>query len=193
MNKVEETTKDTKAMINETEEKKDTEETSQIEENLNLGTEVSDKKSFDKYREILVYLIVGVLTTIVSWIGAWAAGLILDSEVLWQNNVINTFSWVVGVVFAYPLNRKWVFKSTNKHVVREFLGFAGSRVSTWIMDVVIMTLFVNVWPLPPFLSNWINITPENATYWEAKILISAVVVTIANYIFSKLLIFRKKK
>lgn len=193
MNKVEETTKDTKAMINETEEKKDTEETSQIEENLNLGTEASDKKSFDKYREILVYLIVGVLTTIVSWIGAWAAGLILDSEVLWQNNVINTFSWVVGVVFAYPLNRKWVFKSTNKHVVREFLGFAGSRVSTWIMDVVIMTLFVNVWPLPPFLSNWINITPENATYWEAKILISAVVVTIANYIFSKLLIFRKKK
>lgn len=148
---------------------------------------------YKKYEEIIIYLIVGVLTTIVSWVAAWAAGLILNSDILWQNNVINTFSWVVGVAFAYPLNRKWVFKSTNKKIVKEFLGFAGSRVSTWIMDVVIMTLFVNVWPIPPFLSNWFNISPEKATYWEAKILISAVVVTIANYIFSKLLVFKKKK
>lgn len=150
------------------------------------------KALFNKYREIIVYLIVGVLTTIVSWGGAWVAGLLLDSEIVWQNYVINTFSWLVGVGFAYPLNRKWVFKSTNPHIFKEFIGFTGSRVSTWVMDVVIMFLFVNVWPIPPFLSNWFSISPQKATFWEAKILISSVIVTIANYIFSKLLVFKKK-
>lgn len=150
------------------------------------------KTLFNKYREIIVYLIVGVLTTIVSWGGAWVAGLLLDSEIVWQNYVINTFSWLVGVGFAYPLNRKWVFKSTNPHIFKEFIGFTGSRVSTWVMDVVIMFLFVNVWPIPPFLSNWFSISPQKATFWEAKILISSVIVTIANYIFSKLLVFKKK-
>lgn len=151
------------------------------------------KALFTKYREIIVYLIVGVLTTIVSWTGAYVAGLVLNSEITWQNAIINSFSWLIGVLFAYPLSRKWVFKSTNPHVLKEFFGFAGSRVSTWIMDVVIMWLFVNVWPVPPFLTDWFGMTPEKATYWEAKILISAVIVTIANYIFSKVLIFKKKE
>lgn len=150
------------------------------------------KELFVKYREIIVYLIVGVLTTIVSFAASWLAGLFLDSGIGWQNDIINTCNWVAGVLFAYPLSRKWVFKSTNPHVIREFIGFAGSRVSTWIMDLVIMRLFVNVWPVPPFATKWLDISTEDATYWEAKILISTVVVTIANYIFSKVLIFRRK-
>lgn len=135
------------------------------------------KELYQKYEEIIIYLIVGVMTTIVSWAAAWVATLFLDSSNDLQNFIINTFSWVVGVLFAYPLNRKWVFKSTNPRVMQEFLGFAGSRVSTLIMDVVIMWLTVNV---------------IGMNYWIAKIFISAVIVTIANYVFSKLLIFKKK-
>ena len=130
-----------------------------------------------KYEEILIYLIVGVMTTIVSW-GAMGLGkLILDTAIPWQNAVINTFSWLVGVLFVYPLNRKWVFKSTNPEIIKEFLGFAASRVSTLIMDVVIMWLTVNI---------------LHMNDWIAKIFISSVIVTIANYVFSKLLIFKKK-
>ena len=136
------------------------------------------KELFIKYEEIIIYLIVGVLTTIVSWGAAWVAKFFLDDTVVWENGVINTISWVAGVCFAYPLNRKWVFKSTNPKILSEFMGFAGSRVSTWIMDIVIMYVTVNIF---------------NMDYWIAKICISAVVVTIANYIFSKLLVFKKKE
>ncbi len=130
-----------------------------------------------KYQEILIYLIVGVMTTIVSWGAAYLGKLVLNTDVSWQNTADNTFSWLVGVLFAYPLNRKWVFKSVNEKIIKEFLGFAGSRVSTLIMDIVIMWLTVNI---------------IHMNYWIAKIFISSVIVTIANYVFSKLLIFKKQ-
>ncbi len=135
------------------------------------------KELYLKYEEIIIYLIVGVLTTIVSWGACFVCELFLDSLITWQNFIINSIGWVVGVVFAYPLNRQWVFKSKNPHVIQEFSGFAASRISTWILDVAIMWLTVNVFAM---------------NYWIAKICISAVLVTIANYVFSKLLIFRKK-
>lgn len=139
---------------------------------------VKIKELMEKYREIIVYLIVGVLTTIFSWGVAYVGKLFLDVDgSSFQNFINNLLSWVAGVLFAYPLNRKWVFQSTNPQIFKEFAGFASSRVSTLIMDVVIMWLTVNVWGM---------------NYWIAKICISAVIVTIANYVFSKLLIFKKK-
>ncbi len=136
------------------------------------------KELCKKYEEIIIYLIVGVMTTIVSWAAAFLGKLLLDVDVSWQNTLNNTISWVVGVLFAYPLNRKWVFKSKNPKILKEFLGFASSRVSTLVMDIVIMWLTVNV---------------IGMNYWIAKIFISSVIVTIANYVFSKLLIFKKKE
>ena len=136
------------------------------------------KELCKKYEEIIIYLIVGVMTTIVSWAAAFLGKLLLDVDVSWQNTLNNTISWVVGVLFAYPLNRKWVFKSKNPKILKEFLGFASSRDSTLVMDIVIMWLTVNV---------------IGMNYWIAKIFISSVIVTIANYVFSKLLIFKKKE
>lgn len=134
------------------------------------------KKLCNKYEEILIYLIVGVITTIISWGAAFLGKLVLNTDISWQNTLNNTFSWLVGVLVAYPMNRRWVFKSTNDKILKEFLGFAASRVSTLIMDVFIMWLTVNV---------------IHMNYWIAKIFISSVIVTIANYVFSKLLIFKK--
>lgn len=131
----------------------------------------------EKYREILIYLIVGVMTTIVSWGAAFLGKLVLNTDISWQNTVNNAFSWLVGVLFAYPLNRKWVFQSVNQKIFKEFLGFAASRVSTLVMDIVIMWLTVNI---------------IHMNYWIAKIFISSVIVTIANYVFSKVLIFKKQ-
>lgn len=132
-----------------------------------------------KYREMIVYLVVGVMTTVFAWGVCWICEhFFFDPQISWQNSLINTIGWVAGVCFAYPLNRKWVFQSVNPHVLFEFLGFAGSRVSTWIMEVFIMALCVNVIGLE---------------YWVSKIFIAAVVVTIANYIFSKMLVFKNKQ
>lgn len=158
-------------------------------------------KIFEKYREIIIYLIVGVLTTIVSWGACFVAKLFLDPTQELQNFIINTIGWVAGMVFAYPLNRKWVFKSNNDKIVKEFMGFASSRLSTWILDILIMWFFVNICPLNNFIikvCNWLNISLATAdidsvNYWVVKICISAVLVTILNYVFSKLLIFKKPK
>ena len=136
------------------------------------------KELMEKYREIIIYLIVGVWATIVSFAANFVfERFILNPDIPWQNFLINTSGWVAGVLFAYPLNRKWVFQSKNPHIVSEFLGFAGSRISTWVLDVVIMWLTVNIMGMH---------------FWIAKIFISTVLVTITNYVFSKLLIFRKK-
>ena len=160
------------------------------------------KELYNKYEEIIIYLIVGVLTTIVSWGACFVAKFLgLDPDIKIQNFIINTIGWVVGVLFAYPLNRKWVFKSSNPHILKEFFGFAGSRLSTWILDILIMFVFINVWriffPLCNFLHEKVSFLSrmdvEDVHYWFVKIFISAVLVTILNYVFSKVLIFGKKK
>ena len=136
-------------------------------------------KIFCKYEEILVYLVVGVLTTIVSWLACFLVEhFLLDSSDSIQNVIINTIGWVAGVCFGYPLNRSWVFRSTNPKIAKEFAEFAGSRLSTWFLDLFIMWLTVNV-------LDW--------NYWICKICISAVIVTVLNYVFSKVFIFKKKK
>ena len=131
-----------------------------------------------KYREIIVYIIVGVMTTIFSWLACFIAKLFLDTDIAWQNNIVNIIGWVAGVCFAFPLNKHWVFKSDNPHWMKEFLGFAGSRVSTCILEILIMLLCVNV---------------LHIDYWISKIFIAAVIVTVLNYVFSKLWVFKKKK
>lgn len=160
------------------------------------------KELYKKYEEIIIYLIVGVLTTIVSWLACFVAKFFLDSNISFQNFLINTISWVVGVCFAYPLNRAWVFKSKNKHILKEFGGFAASRISTWVLDVLIMWFFVNIVSFKDLLLkllSYVNLTfndldtQDKIYYWFVKIFISAVLVTIANYVFSKFLIFNKKK
>lgn len=137
------------------------------------------KELCKKYEEIIAYLIVGVLTTIVSWGACWICEVtILDPDIEWQNAVINTIGWVAGVLFGYVTNRKFVFKSTNSDIWKEFSQFAGARVSTWILDIVIMYVTVNM---------------IHMSYWIAKIFISSVLVMIANYVFSKLFVFKKKE
>lgn len=131
-----------------------------------------------KYEEIIAYLIVGVLNTLVSW-AAWflCAYTVLDAEVVWQNVALSIISWVVGVVFGYVLNRKYVFKSKEPNVMKEFLQFSGGRVSTWVLDAVMMVLMVNVLSINEGFS---------------KIFVS-VLVMIGNYLISKLFVFKKKE
>ena len=141
------------------------------------------KELMIKYRELIVYLIVGVLTTIVSWAAYGISKFFLDVEgSAFQMQVAVIIRWVAGVLFAYVTNRKYVFMSKNPKILKEFIAFTGSRVIALFADMFIM------WLLPPVLFGW------KVPYadWVATF-ISAVVVTVLNYIFSKLMVFRKKK
>ena len=90
-----------------------------------------------KYREIIVYLIVGVLTTIVAWgckfLFNWIfyGGTALPTVA--QNTVLSIVENVSGIAFAYPTNRRWVFQSKNPNILSELLSFIGSRAATWIL------------------------------------------------------------
>ncbi len=134
------------------------------------------KELYRKYEEIIVYIIVGVLNTIVSWAAFFLCSFtILDAEIVWQNILLSIISWVVGVVFGYFMNRKYVFKSTDPNIWKEFCLFAGGRVSTWLLDAVLMVLLVNVLHIGEGIS---------------KIFVS-VLVMIGNYLLSKLFVFKK--
>ena len=129
-----------------------------------------------KYREIIAYLIVGVLTTVVSWIVYALLRLVLDMNVPLQVQIAVFMRWFAGVLFAYFTNRKYVFQRRDPKMLLEFLKFVGSRVTTLLADMFIMWLMVSV----------LGINDLIAT------LTSAIVVTVLNYVFSKLLVFRKK-
>ena len=129
------------------------------------------------FREILRYLIVGVLTTVVSLGTYYGLTLtVLDSDNAVQLQIANVLSWIAAVTFAYIANRKYVFRSENRNVLQEAAAFFAARVGTLLMDMGIM--FVSVTLLG----------------FNDKImkLVVQVVVTVANYVFSKLMVFRKK-
>lgn len=135
------------------------------------------KELYKRYEEIIIYLIVGVVNTIVSWAACFLAELVLNADISWQNTLINTIGWIAGVIFGYFANRKFVFKSTNPELWKEFAAFAGGRVSTLLLDILIMFVTVNL---------------IHMNYWIAKIFISSVLVMIANYVLSKVFVFKKK-
>lgn len=134
------------------------------------------KELFKKHRELIIYIIVGVMTTVVSWAACFLLKLIFDTDVPWQNSVVNTLGWVSGVAFAFPTNKKWVFQSKSPHWLKELLEFVSSRLGTLIMEVLLMNLLVNA---------------LGVHYWISKVGV-AVLVVIANYVLSKIWVFRRK-
>lgn len=132
---------------------------------------------YRKYEEIVNYLVVGVLTTIVSWAAYGLCKLVMDVNNALMMQIAVVVRWVAGVVFGYFTNRRFVFKSKNPNMLQEAIGFAGSRVVTLFLDMFVMWLLPSVF----HVNDWI------ATF------VSAVLVTVMNYIFSKFIVFRKKK
>ena len=135
------------------------------------------KELLIKYRELIVYIIVGVITTVVNWgVSFLLDATLLNSSVPLQNAVINVIAWIAAVVVSFPMNRKWVFQSKNPAWFQEFLGFTASRIATLLIEALIMLLCVNLLGIDFRIS---------------KVFIASVLVIILNYVFSKLLVFRK--
>jgi len=131
---------------------------------------------YKKYEEIINYLIVGVLTTIVSLFSYYFLVLtILDPNNGIELQIANVISWVLSVLFAYITNRKYVFKSKNTNIKKELITFCGSRVLTLLLDMGIMFFFV-------------TLLKGNDKIFK---IVSQVLIVIGNYIISKLLVFKK--
>lgn len=131
-----------------------------------------------KNPEIWNYLIVGLLTTIVSLVTYFGCtATFLDPKVDMELQIANIISWVVAVAFAYVTNRIFVFKSHDKNIAKEASKFVGSRVLSLFMDMATMFIIVSILHLNDKIGK----------------VVSQVIVTIANYFLSKLLVFNKEK
>ena len=135
-----------------------------------------------KNPEIWNYLIVGVLTTVVSLAIKWGLLFtILDAKNGFQVQVAVVASWIGAVIFAYITNRIFVFKSKSKNYLKEISSFVLGRVATLLMEMFIMWFFVTLLKL-------------NSDTWVLVFtLVCQVLVTIFNYILSKLFVFKKEK
>lgn len=132
---------------------------------------------YNKHKEVLNYLVFGVLTTVLSLAIYYLLTIsILDPNNAFQLQIANILSWIAGFLFAYVTNRKFVFESKNKKILHEFVMFFLSRVSTLILDMLIMFIFVTI------------LKYNN----QIMKLISQVLVILGNYIFSKCIVFNKK-
>ncbi len=146
-----------------------------------------------KYREIIAYLFWGVMTTVVSWT-SYSLFVILFKNGTHATNlfemsmptvilVSNVLSWVCAVVFAFVVNKLWVFesKSWKLHVwTVEFWKFLSARIVTGLIEMVAVPLLVNM---------GMNQTIFGIEGMVSKVFVSVIVV-ILNYVFSKLFIFK---
>lgn len=135
------------------------------------------KDLYTRYKEIINYLVVGVLTTIVALVVYYFCVLtFLDPQNPLQLQAANIISWIVAVNFAYVTNRRYVFESRDPNILREIISFYAARLVTLGMDMGVMFLMVTVAGINDKFSK----------------LVAQVVVTVSNYIFSKLLVFRRQ-
>ena len=133
---------------------------------------------YRKYKEIINYLIVGVLTTIINLIVYYGLVVfILDPGSAVQLQAANVISWIAAVAFAYVTNRRYVFESKSKNYKREIITFLGARFFTLLLDMFCMFAMVTVRGLND----------------KAAKLISLVIVIVSNYFLSKFLVFNNSE
>lgn len=140
------------------------------------------KELYLKYKEIINYLIFGVLTTVVSLATKYLLLFtILDAANAVQLQIAVIISWIAACLFAYITNRIWVFESKSKNIIKEMLAFFTSRLVTLVLEMTIMFIFVTALGLNS--DTWVVV-------WT---LVSQVLIIIGNYILSKLVVFKKKE
>ena len=140
------------------------------------------KDLYFKHKEIINYLIFGVLTTIVSLATKYLLLFtILDASNAFELQIAVVISWITACIFAYITNRIWVFESKSKEIIKEIIKFFGARLTTLGMEMLIMFIFVTALGLNSDI--WVII-------WT---LVSQVVIIVGNYILSKLIVFKNKR
>ena len=126
-------------------------------------------------KELIRYLLCGIATTVVSLASYYFLTLsLLSPDNPLELQIANAVSWVLAVTFSYVVSRLWVFSSKGKPFP-EFLRFASARLLTLGCDMFLMYAGVTLMGLNDRLMK----------------LVVQVVVTILNYDFSKILVFRK--
>ena len=121
-------------------------------------------------KELLSYVVFGVLTTIVNFVVY-----LFFTRICGVNYIIsNIIAWFLSVLFAYITNRIWVFESSNANIIKEGVVFFVGRLFSGILDTGLMILFIDILTVGDSI---------------AKVIVQVVVV-IFNYVYSKWIVFK---
>ena len=129
---------------------------------------------YKKYEEIINYIVVVGVTTIISILSYYLFRIILSSNTNLNVQISTVFSWIVAVTFAYFANRIFVFKSNNSRKT-EAVKFVTSRIMSLLIEMLVMFILTSV----------VKINDK-----VAKVLVQFIIV-ILNYLFSKIFVFKK--
>ena len=133
-----------------------------------------------KYEEKWLYLVFGALTTLVSIVTKLLVFYAIPGYPKWENTCGVAVSWICAVTFAFFTNKKYVFKNetkTRSEFFRVFVSFYGARGATLLMEWLIFFICCDT----------LDMSQTVITF------ASQVIIFIANYVLSKVFVFRKKK
>lgn len=139
------------------------------------------KKLFLKYREIITYIIVGGLTTLVRW-GTTAIFEDVFSFIkvdVTRSIIVTAVSLIVTILFAFPPNKLIVFesKSFKKGIIGiEFISFISARAVVSLIELVGIPVICGIFGISNLITT----------------MVVSIISLIANYIFSKLFIFKDR-
>lgn len=128
------------------------------------------KELYIKYKEVVNYLVFGVLTTVVNIVVYFVFADMLHFHYL----ISNCVAWLLSVLFAYVTNRKYVFESKSESIVEEMIKFFVSRLATGGLDMALM---------------WLLVSALSVNGVASKVLVNVVVV-VSNYVLSKIVVFK---
>lgn len=132
-----------------------------------------------KYEEKWMYLLFGGLTTVISIVTKLIVFWVISGEPKWESTAGVVISWIFAVTFAFFTNKKYVFKSetkTKEEFWKVFFSFYGARLATFFMEEAIFVVFCDVMHLNKTVITFL----------------SQVLIFVANYVLSKVFVFRKK-
>ena len=159
------------------------------------------KELLKKYKELILYLFFGVVTTVVSLAVCFIT---LEIGVNFMHDeageptelldiIGSTTQWISGVLVAFFTNRLWVFTDAEKgtrNTLKQLAVFSGSRVLTYILEALTnlgAIALLEALGYTAFTLIGISVTER---IWAKCI--SSILVVISNYFISKLLVFKKK-
>lgn len=131
-------------------------------------------KIIQKNRELIAYLFFGVLTTLVNYLVYFFS----KDTFHWDYRLANGVAWFFSVLFAFFTNKFWVFQSHTlawQKFFKEFLLFYWYRILSLVIDMGLMIVLIDTF-------RWTDFWAKTCTQ---------ILVILANYLFSKLFIFKK--
>lgn len=149
------------------------------------------KDLFIKYKEPIVYLVFGVLTTLVNII---FSGIFHTFGM--ETFLATVLANIIAMTFAYITNKIWVFESKTKGfaLLREAGEFYAARLLSMVFDAFFMKSLYDWTGLGGQTWGMMILFGRNIDwYFYVLKIASNIIVIVLNYIASKLWIFRKRK